>query len=363
MSLDLLFTGDLVLDVPGPDHWLSGIAGPTRAARLTVGHLEVPHTRRGVEMAGDVPAPGADPDNLAALQRAGFDILTLAGNHIADCGSIGIADTCKELDRLGILHCGAGADLRAAQTPARADGVTVLSYNCVGPESSWASADRAGCAHVRIETADGAPIAPTAALSRADEVSLTSMMNDIAAAGRGGDLVVVALHKGVVHTPAKLAPYERAVAHAAIDAGADIVVSHHAHIIRGIEIYGGRPIFHGLGNGCVVTNALSPDQTHATRAEWAERRQRLFGFKPDPAYVLAPFHPEAVHAMLGHVRRLPDGGLETGFIPVFVEPPGRPVIADAHRSRAISEYVERITREAGLPPLRQQLRAGIVVLS
>lgn len=363
MSLDLLFTGDLVLDVPEPDHWLSGIAAVTRAARLTVGHLEVPHTRRGVEMAGDVPAPAADPDNLAALRRAGFDILTLAGNHIADCGSIGIADTCEELDRLGILHCGAGADLRAAKAPARANGVTVLSYNCVGPEAGWATENQAGCAHVRINTADGGTIAPTAALSRADGVSLASMMNDVAEAARAGDLVVVALHKGMVHTPAQLAPYERAVAHAAIDAGAHIVVSHHAHIIRGIELYAGRPIFHGLGNGCVVTNALSPDQTHVARSRWAERRQQLFGFRPDPAYVLAPFHPEAVHAMLGHVRRLPNRELETGFVPVFVEPPGRPVIADQARSQAIIDYVERITREGGLPPLRQQWRDGLVVLS
>jgi poly-gamma-glutamate capsule biosynthesis protein CapA/YwtB (metallophosphatase superfamily) len=362
-SLDLLFTGDLVLDVPAPDHWLSGIAPATRAAHLTVGHLEVPHTLRGVELPGDVPAPGADPDHLAALRRAGFRILTLAGNHIADCGADGIADTCGELDRLAIAHCGAGSDLLTAKAPAVAEGVLVLSYNCVGPEAGWATASRAGCAHIRIDTADGAPISPSAALSRPDELSLTSMMTDVAEARRSGQLVVVALHKGIVHTPAKLAPYERTVAHAAVDAGADIVVSHHAHIIRGIEIYAGRPIFHGLGNGCVVTHALSPNQSHPGRAAWAERRKRLFGFEPDPAYELAPFHPEAVHAMLGHVRRLPGGALETGFVPIFVEPPGRPVIADEARGRAVMQYVERITREADLPPLRQQWRDGLVVLS
>jgi len=362
-ALDLLFTGDLVLDLPDPDHWLSGIAPATRAAQLTIGHLEVPHNRRGTEMAGDVPAPGADPAHLPALQRAGFDILTLAGNHISDCGAIGISDTCAELDRLGIAHCGAGADLEAAKSAATADRVTVLSYNCVGPETSWATGTRAGCAFVRVNTRDGAPISPSAALSKPDPGSLSAMTQDIAAACWNGGLVVVALHKGIVHTPAVLAPYERELAHAAIDAGAHIVVGHHAHILRGIEIYNGRPIFHGLGNGCVVTNALSPNQSHATRAEWAERRKKMFGFEPDPAYPYAPFHPEAVHAMLAHVRRIDSGRLEAGFLPVYVEPPGRPVLADAARAEAVVQYVADITRSAGLPDLSMQWRDGVMVVS
>jgi poly-gamma-glutamate capsule biosynthesis protein CapA/YwtB (metallophosphatase superfamily) len=43
-------------------------------------------------------------------------------------------------------------------------------------------------------------------------------------------------------------------------------VGHHAHIVRGIEFYKGKPVFHGLGNGCVVTHALNPDQSHPARA-------------------------------------------------------------------------------------------------
>ena len=117
-ALDLALLGDIILDVPDPDHWLSGIADVTRAADVTIGHLEVPHTRRGTELVGDVPAPGADPDHLAALARAGIDAVSMAGNHIADCGAEGIADTNAELDRLGIAHSGAGATLAAATAPA-----------------------------------------------------------------------------------------------------------------------------------------------------------------------------------------------------------------------------------------------------
>ena len=179
------------------------------------------------------------------------------------------------------------------------------------------------------------------------------MASDIEGARRVADVVIVALHKGIVHTHARLATYERPIAHAAIDAGADIVLGHHAHIVRGIELYRGKPIFHGLGNGCVVTRALSPDQDHPARAAWARKRREIFGFEPDPAYYLAPFHPEAVNAMLGRVR-MHDGRMQVGFIPVHVEAPGRPALATAEQASRIAAYIERITVDAGLPPISIQ---------
>ena len=329
---------------------------------MAIGHLEVPHTRRASELRSDIPAPGADPGHIASLARAGFHAVSLAGNHIADCGAAGIADTIAALDAAGIAHCGAGVDLGAARAPCLLEQgpwrIALLSYNCVGPEESWATETRAGCAYVRIDTADGSRISPAAPLVAANDASLNLLAGDIARARTDPAIVVVALHKGIVHTPARLAPYERSIAHAAIDAGADIVLGHHAHIVRGIEIYRGKPIFHGLGNGCVVTRALSPDSDDPARAEWAVRRQQLFGFTPDPAYYLAPFHPQAVNAMLGRVRVNDDGSLETGFVPVHVDAPGRPRIADEQEARNIVRYVEEITLAAGLPPIATRLEGA-----
>lgn len=354
-SIDFVFAGDLVLDEPDPDHWLSGIAGALRAAHVAIGHLEVPHSRRGVELQGDVPAPGADPAHLSALKRAGFSAVTLGGNHIADLGAIGIADTRDELQRLGLRFTGAGATLSDASAPAFIEAsdrrIALLSFNCVGPEAAWATSDRAGCAYVRIETSDGSPIAPSAPLARIDPASLAEMQQAIAEARTQADLVIVALHKGIVHTPVRLSPYERALSHAAIDAGGDIVLGHHAHIVRGIELYRGKPIFHGLGNGCVVTRALSPNQSHEARAAWARKRREMFGFEPDPAYELAPFHPEAVNAMLGRVRLDASGAMQSGFTPVYVEAPGRPTLAHGDTADRVIAYIDRITREAGMPPL------------
>jgi len=361
--VDLLFSGDLILDVPQPEYWLDGIAPLLRRAALAIGHLEVPHTRRAAQLHSDIAAPGADPAHVPAMRHAGFHAVSLAGNHIADCGADGIADTVAALDAAGIAHSGAGANLDAARRPCQLDAagvrVAMLSYNCVGPEDAWATPTRAGCSYLRIDTADGSAISPRAPLSTPDAASLRSMATDIREARAAAQLVVVALHKGIVHTPARLAPYERAVAQAAIDAGADVVVSHHAHILRGIEIHRGKPIFHGLGNGCVVTRALSPDGDDPARAEWARRRQEIFGFTPDPEYYLAPFHPQAVNAMLGCIRLGSDGSVSAGFHPLHVDPPGRPRACTNGEAQRVMRYVEEITRAADLPALELRYEDGI----
>jgi poly-gamma-glutamate synthesis protein (capsule biosynthesis protein) len=355
-SLSIVATGDLILDVPDADHWLAAIAPVLRSADLSIGHLEVPHSTSLVEMAGDVPAPAAPPENVAAIARAGFGAVTLAGNHIADCGAEGIADTRALLDAEGVGYCGAGADAGAAFAPLIRDvngmRIGLLSYNCVGPEAAWAGRGKAGCAYLRIATSDGNAIAPAAPLAAVTDEALARLGTDIAALRAQADIVLVSLHKGLVHTPARLAPYEREIAQTAVSSGADAVFSHHAHIVRGIEFLDGKPIFHGLGNGCVVTHALSPAQDHPARAAWAERRKKLFGFEPDPAYHLAPFHPEAVNGFMARLDLAADGGMETRIEPIDVVAPGRPEPAAGARAEAIRRYVEDITVLAGLPPIR-----------
>lgn len=349
----ILLAGDLVLDAENPEHWLSGIAPAVQAADIAIGHLEVPHTRRGKELTGDVPATAAAPENLDALAVAGFAAVSLAGNHIADWGPEGIEDTLQRLDQLGIAHAGAGATLAEARQPAliesRGRQIALLSYNCVGPEAAWATSDRAGCNYLSIGTADGSPVAPATELTEVTDEALAQLADDIIAARSSSELVVVALHKGIVHTPAVLAPYEKILARAALAAGADIVVGHHAHILRGVEVNGGRPVFHGLGNGCVVTHALAPGQDHPARAAWVRRRRELFGFEPDPRYTLAPFHPEAVHGVLGIVVMHGNGELSTGVVPLHVEPPGRPVCVADDRGNEVMAYLESISVAADLP--------------
>jgi poly-gamma-glutamate synthesis protein (capsule biosynthesis protein) len=356
--LTLQMVGDLILDEPDADSLFDLARDQLRHADFLVGHVEVPHTRRGIEARFDVPAPASDPANLTALQRAGFHIATLAGNHIADAGWNGVEDTVAELRRLGMATTGAGRNLMEARRPASVerDGVRLgcLSYNCVGPRESWAGKDRAGCAYVHVlthyELDHASPGGPPTVYTFAEPNTLEAMSADIETLRKDVDVLMVALHKGLGHTPATVSMYERQVAKAAIDAGADVVVGHHAHILQGMEVYKNRPIFHGLGNFAISTKALNVDgNSSPERRAWAERRKKLFGFEPDPEYLTYPFHPEAKNAIIAHCEVDRDGVRTAGFRPCFVNRHSQPeVLGNDERGQAVARYVEQITSRAGL---------------
>jgi poly-gamma-glutamate synthesis protein (capsule biosynthesis protein) len=140
------------------------------------------------------------------------------------------------------------------------------------------------------------------------------------------------------------------VARAAIDAGADAVLGHHAHIMRGIEVHRGRPIFHGLGNFVTVTRALTPAEgtgSVETRA-WAERRKALYGFAPDPDMPYYPFHPESRNTVLALLRFDAGGIVEAGYVPCWIDDRGRPVpLPEGPEHRGVDGYVRSITEAAG----------------
>ncbi|GAA2749368.1 CapA family protein [Amnibacterium kyonggiense] len=354
----IALTGDLIVDRPDPDGFFDPVRDLLTSAALTIGQLEVPHARTTTVATVDVPAPPADPEHLGAVRRAGFDVLTLAGNHIADAGAEGIQETIAAATRFGLRTAGAGEDLTAAEAPVVVRvgerTVGVLSFNCVGPTDSWATSRRPGAAYVKVlshyEPIGANPGGPPSVHTWADPASLERMRAVVARAADRVDLLVVALHKGLVHAPAELAAYETEVAHAAIDAGAAIVVGHHAHILRGVEMYRGQPIFHGLGNLVTVTDALTPTTADvAEQRRWAERRRRLFGFEPDPALPSwYPFHPESRNTMVAVLDVEPDGDALVGLVPCFLDEGARPVPwGGDDGGNAVVEYIRRITRAEG----------------
>jgi hypothetical protein len=357
-TLTLMLVGDLILDEPEPDRLFDPSRPTLATADVLAGHVEVPHTDRGRESSFDVPAPPSDPRNLLALGRAGFHVATLAGNHIFDAGPNGIEDTVRDLRAQGIRTTGAAMNLSDARQPAilKRGGVRFgfLSYNCVGPKESWATPAKAGCAYVKVithyELDYATPGGPPTVYTFPDPATLERMQGDIEALRKQVDVLTVALHKGLGHTPATLAMYERTVSKAAIDAGADIVVGHHAHILQGIEVYKNKPVFHGLGNFVTVTHALSIEANASPeRLEWARKRRKLFGFEPDPDYPTYPFHPEAKNAIIGWCEVGATGVERAGFIPCWIRPDGSPeVLRDDARGREVAGYVEKISRESGL---------------
>jgi poly-gamma-glutamate synthesis protein (capsule biosynthesis protein) len=351
-----MITGDLVLEEPDAGRFFTDARDLLRQADVLIGHVETPHTTRGEEAVGDIPAPGSPPENLRALAENNFKIATLAGNHIHDRGPEGIADTITTLRANGIASTGAGANLVAARTPAYvahgAQKVAVLSYNCVGPSAGWADADRAGCAYIRVIAEDESanPAVSHKGVTACDPMTVAAMQEDIASAKASGAVVAAYFHKGLVHTPARLATYERPLAHAAIDAGADIVAACHAHIPRGVEMYRGRPVFHGLGNFVTVTRSLNIEgNEHPARLTWAKRRRELFEFTPDPEYPLYPFHPESKNVIVADCMIGADGAVQPGLSVLWMQPSGAPLpLGRGEQGQGVLDYVVHVTREAGL---------------
>ncbi len=354
MTVRVLLLGDLILDEPDPDSFFDPSRELLLSADLVIGQVEVPHTSRGVPSSVDIPAPPADPAHLGALARAGVGVATLAGNHIFDSGPNGVEDTIAALHELGIATTGAGMTIDEARRPAIVETgglrVGTLSYNCVGPRESRATSRKAGAAPLDVlthyELDYAGPGGPPKAYTFVTPDSLEALRSDVLALHETVDVVVVAFHKGIGHVPVVVPAYERELARTAIDCGADIVVGHHAHILRGIEVYRGKPVFHGLGNFVAVTHALTPDGKSAIELEaWAKRRRELFGFAPDPAMPFYPFHPESRNTIAADCRFTADGAVEAGFVPCWIDDHGRPVPGE--RSEEGAAYVARISAGAG----------------
>jgi Bacterial capsule synthesis protein PGA_cap len=352
--LTLLATGDLIIDEPDPDSYFEPSRAVLHAADVVVGHVEVPFTLQR-EGTPNVPLEARDPAKLRALAVAGVDVTSLSANHLYDEGAVGVRDTIDGLCAQGIVPFGAGMNLDDARQPAILErgGVRFgfLSFNLVGPKATWAGPRKAGGAYVYIlssyELDHATPGGTPNVFTGAESETLLRMAEDIAALRSQCDVLSVSMHKGTVHTPGLVNAYEKQVAHAAVDAGADVVIGHHAHLLRGIEMYRGKPIFHGLGNFVTVTHALSPIGV-TDKDDWALRRLKMFGFVPDPETPEYPFHPESRQTMLARLTVGPGGTLNASYLPCVINRRSQPeIVGQDERGQQVFDYVARISREAG----------------
>jgi poly-gamma-glutamate synthesis protein (capsule biosynthesis protein) len=211
---------------------------------------------------------------IPILAAAGFNAATLANNHAMDYGFQGLIDTMLGLHASGIAQTGAGRDLRHATTPLMLDAagtsVCLLAFSRVFPDTFWATMERHGTAHLDYEDT-------VAAVKRCTSLGLPT---------------VVSFHWGQ-ELSKNAAPYQRALAHLVIDAGAVAVIGHHPHVLQEIETYKSRMIFYSIGNFAFDT--LPPN-----RAEGMAVRLRLANPKK-PGYDLIPL---SVHnAEIGFVPR------------------------------------------------------------
>lgn len=364
--LTMLAVGDIILG-PDAEALFTFTAPVLKAADVVVGQLEVPYTSRDP----NAVALGHEPSNLGALVSAGFDVVTLAGNHIWDAGRAGIEDTISWLRSHNIAYVGAGMDIHEARRPLIIERENTrfgfLDYNCVGPRETWAESNRPGCAYVHVithyELDYAGPGGPPTIYTWAESNTLEAMADDIRKLRPLCDVLVVSLHKGILHTPIAVAAYERQISHAAIDAGADLILGHHAHILKGIEIYKGKTIFHGLGNFVTFAPELAPRPDQEPQS-WAQRRRKLFGFEPDPNYPTFPFHPEAKYTVIAKLAVTEKKVFQVSYIPCIINTQAQPQIVDKEGGgQEVFGYMVEITREAGFDTVYEWIGPKEVLVS
>jgi poly-gamma-glutamate synthesis protein (capsule biosynthesis protein) len=243
----LAFVGDVLLGSTvetilrrnGFDYPYHDVKALLSQADLAVANFESPVTERGTEQDKQY-VYRTSPKALPAFKEAGFDLVNLANNHVLDYGEIGLLDTLDALDQAGIRRVGAGRDANEAYKPAIVEkkGIKIafLGVSRVVPEVSW----KAGKNHPGV----------------AETYDWTRPVKEIAEAKKAADIVVVLAHWGEERKDRPL-DYQVQLARRYIDAGADLVVGSHPHVLQGIEYYKGKWIAYSLGNFIFTTNNVA----------------------------------------------------------------------------------------------------------
>jgi len=177
----------------------------------------------------------SDAKNVAVLKAAHIDAVALANNHTLDFDYEGLFHTMDNLEAAGIQYAGAGTTITAASEPAiwEVNGKQLGLIAFTDNEPGWAATeDQPGILYVHLTLKD------RRAVNLLDMVRKTRALVDV---------LIVSAHWGPNwgdDPPAEQIP----LAHALIDAGADVIFGHSGHVVRGIELYRGKPILYCTGN-------------------------------------------------------------------------------------------------------------------
>jgi poly-gamma-glutamate synthesis protein (capsule biosynthesis protein) len=236
----VLFVGDIMLsrsvgdEMAARNDWswpFAVVASETAGADLTFGNLESVISDRGI-VEGCRYCFRADPRAMQGLLTAGFDVVSVANNHVLDYGQAAFDDSLRRLRESGITPVGdAGPIFKEVQGMR----VAFLAYSY--------------------------PL-------RQDKI-----VSDIAAARPLADVMVVSFHDGTEYETVHNAEQER-IFRGAIDAGADLVIGHHPHVVQDTEKYGRGWIFYSLGN-FIFDQLWSPETMRGLGVDVAIRAGRI----------------------------------------------------------------------------------------
>jgi len=187
--------------------------------------------------------PRSGVKDLENIAHTGFDVVQFANNHCLDFGPDAFVATLNNLEEYKIKYCGAGRNMAEARKPAILERKDIrfafLGYASFYKWTPGQHNNKPGIASIRIEPFYEAP--------HVNKEEMEAMINDIKGAKEKADVVIVGDHWGMSKGYTLDLP-QKAIGHAAIDAGADLVLGTHPHILQGIEIYKEKLIIYSLAN-------------------------------------------------------------------------------------------------------------------
>lgn len=258
-TVSLFAVGDIYFNRQDRSRPYGDMLPMMQAADLRFCNLEAPIVT-GLEPSPERPYPlCTPPDNLALINAGNFDFMAIAHNHLLDFGPAGLKQTLDQLQSAKQPYTGAGLSSSDAIRPiiCKKNGQSfgLLAVACAFPSKSAATDLAPGIAGLHIETeyhpvtglADEHPGFPPQIKTRPNAEDLANLTAAIKQLKDQVDHVIVSFHWGVPGQ-SEVLQYQRSVAHAVIDAGATLVLGHHAHVLQGAERYANGLILYGLSH-------------------------------------------------------------------------------------------------------------------
>ena len=358
-EIKIVAVGDLCVNREDPDTIFDLVRDEIKKADFAFGQIETTYSTRGaVNPSGTYLTLRADPKNVGGVARAGFNIASFASNHCMDYGVDALLDTVSHFESNGVRVIGAGNNLMEARKPliVEKNGTKIgwLAYCSILHPRYWADTDRAGCAPARARTLYETleidqPGTPPRILTYPNDDDLAAILSDIAALKKVTDVVMVSMHWGLHFKEAEIAMYERTYGHLCIDGGADVILGHHAHILKPIEIYKGKPIFYCLSN---FAFDVAYPENEWDKPERVERRSRLNPTwkNVDPKYKTFPFPVDSRKSILVDIVCEDKKVKRVSWKPVMINENSQPRCLRRSEPEfdEVVNYMTRITRDQKL---------------
>jgi poly-gamma-glutamate capsule biosynthesis protein CapA/YwtB (metallophosphatase superfamily) len=282
--------GDVATGHEPPESAFAHVLDTLRSADVRFAQVERLYSERGAFQGQGGGFHTRQPARMAeAFKSVPFSVLSIGSNHTGDWGGEAVEDTVDVFRRLGIPTVGAGRNIeearRAAILKVKGLRIAFLGYVSVMLPQYWATESRAGSnpmrAHTFYEPYEYQPGAPARIVSVPDSEDLACLEDDVRKAKQAADIVFVSLHWGVHNVPYP-AQYQPIVAHAAIDAGATVVLGHHAHQQQGMELYKDGVIFYSIGNFAFHRRGGPPA---ACMPDGRYLHKEVYSVEPEPGIV------------------------------------------------------------------------------